>query len=223
MRISSHFQHPSQKLPRAVQVRLGCILRNVKQGGHFSHAGVQPIVQTQSGLVHLGQRSNAFRKILIALRSFRQRVRPRLGDDDMRKQRVIQVRISVAGPRLQVHGLVERDPVNPGAHFRFTPKRCQRMMDFQKHLLRHFFRLSRKALPQNGKSQPKYPVGMAVKQLRKGVRVATLRARHELGIAIHGMIDLSQRPASRFRKWKLSRPTPKKANGRGATHDPPAD
>jgi len=113
------------------------------------------------------------------------RVRPGLSRHCMSKRRFIQVWLPVTSPRLYVHRLVERDAVDPRADFRFSPKRRERMMNFQKHLLHHVLCLTCKALPENRKCQTKCQLAMAPKQFRKGVLIAALRASHELGIAMH--------------------------------------
>src|SRR5271157_661273 len=100
----------------------------------------------------------------------------------MRKRRFLHVWLPVASPRLYVHRLVESDAVNPRADFRFAPKRRQRMMNLQEHLLHHVLCLTCKPLPENRKCQTKYQLAMAAKQLRKGVLIAALRASDELGI-----------------------------------------
>lgn len=168
-----------------MEVRLGCVLRDVQQCGHFRHACAQPIVQAQSGLVDFGESLNAFNESLIALRRFYPRVRAGLDGHRVRKRRFIEVRLSVTGPRLYVHGLVEGDAVDPGAEFRFAPKRRERVMNLQEYFLHDILSFRGKPLAEDGESETKYGVAMAAKQVSKGVLVAGLGLGYELGVVNH--------------------------------------
>jgi hypothetical protein len=100
-----------EKLARAMQIRFGSILRNSEQNGHFANSCVEPVVQSQSRLVDLGERSNTLGKGLIALHRLRLPVWSWSRSHCAMKNRLVSVRVSEANPRFQVHRLVESDPV----------------------------------------------------------------------------------------------------------------
>jgi hypothetical protein len=101
------------------------------------------------------------------------------------KNRLVHVWASEANPSLQVHRLVERDPVDPGAEFGLAAKRRDRVVNLEKHLLRHVFRFRNKLPAQNRNREAKHQSAIAANQFREGLLVSALRAGHELGIALH--------------------------------------
>jgi hypothetical protein len=174
-----------EKLARTAQIRLGSVLGNVKKLRHFANSCTEPIVQSQSRLVDIGKRSNAVGKDVIALRHFSLPVRSRLPSRRPVKNLLVRVWISEANPRFQVHSLVERDPVDPGGEFGLAAKRLDRVVNLEKYLLRHVFRLWNELLAQNRNREAKHESAMPTNQFRESLLVAALRAGHELGIALH--------------------------------------
>src|ERR1700722_12797858 len=165
--ISFLFEHDMKKLARAMQIRLGSILRNAKQCRHFANSRAEPIVQPQRRLVDLGERSNALCQGLIALRRFNLPVRSRFRSHRAKKNGLVRVRTSKANPRLQVHRVVERNPVDPGAEFGFSAKRVDGVVNLEKDLLRHVFRFRNELPPQNRNREAKHLSAMTANQLRE--------------------------------------------------------
>ena len=130
-------------------------------------------------------RSNALYKGLIALRRFNLPVRSRLRSHRSIKNRLVLVWASESNPRFEVQRWVECDPVDPGAKFGLAAKRLERVVNLEKHLLRHVFRFRNKLPAQNRNREAKHQSTMPAHQFREGLLVAALRAGHELGITLH--------------------------------------
>ena len=90
-----------------------------------------------------------------------------------------------ANSRFQVHRLVERDPVDPGGKFGLAAKRLDRVVNFEKYLLRYVFRFWNKLPAQNRNREAKHESAMSANQFSESLLVAALRAGDELGIALH--------------------------------------
>ena len=158
----------------------------------------------------------AFCQSPVALGRFYLCVRAGLSSHGVRKRRFVEVRLAVARSRLYVHGLVERDAVNPGADFRLASKRRERGVNLQASRLpaRHLEPPRQTRLAQDGKSEAEIPDryggGNSCEKLarRRLGREPQVGNRYPLLLTAGSAVQKSER---------LGKPTPKKASGRGAT------
>jgi hypothetical protein len=182
--ISLLFHHALEKQARAMQVRLRGVLGNTRQQCYFANSRAEPIVEPQGRLVYLGERSNALRKGVIALRRFGLPVRSRLPGYCVIEGRFVRMGTSEADPRFQVYRLVKRDSVDPGAEFGLAAERLKGVVNFEEHFLHHIFRFRNEFAAQNRNRESEDLSTMAANQFGKSLLVAVLRACRELGIAL---------------------------------------
>jgi len=174
-----------KQFARAMEIRLDRVFRDVKRFGDLADPRSKPVVLTQRRLVQLGKRLYALLKKLVTLRCFGLFFRARSRTRDLAKLSFLNVRAAKAGPFFDVHGVVERDAVDPGAELGFTAKRLQRVVNLQKDLLRDILSFGNELLAENRNREAKDSVAVAANQFREGFLVAGLRASNELGVVVH--------------------------------------